>query len=125
MMRHIAAIAMLAGSLSLGGCAPSPPAPGASKVAAAPAPVCLKTYFIDHTHPVDDSTLLFFMRDGKVWKNTLRDPCVGLQIEQGFSYEASVDEICSNEQTIRVLRTGSICQLGDFTPVPPDSAPKG
>jgi hypothetical protein len=119
-MKQIVTAAALAGLMVLGGC-DTPAAPTGTMAAA---PICLPTYLIDHTHPVDDSTLLFTMRDGKVWKNTLLDPCVGLKIEQGFTYEVANDKICSNLQTIRVLRFGSICRLGDFTPVPPESVPK-
>ena len=39
---------------------------------------CLQGYRIDHTTIKDDSTILFHMRDGSVYKNSLPSPCVGL-----------------------------------------------
>jgi hypothetical protein len=84
--------------------------------ASAAGPTCLQIVRIDHTTIPDDSTILFHMRDGSIWKNSLPTPCVGLRIENGFGYDTATDDICSNLQTIRVLRHGSICTLGTFTP---------
>jgi|HubBroStandDraft_1064217.scaffolds.fasta_scaffold00026_7 hypothetical protein len=78
--------------------------------------VCLQIVRIGQTKILDDRTILFKMRDGQVWKNTLPFPCVGLKVENGFSYESRTDDICSNLQSIRVLRQGSVCLLGAFTP---------
>ncbi|HVJ52317.1 MAG TPA: hypothetical protein VM689_07635 [Aliidongia sp.] len=120
MRNRIAVAALLAG---LAGCSP----PGPDKTADTRPdgyPVCLKTYLIDHTEPAGNTVLLFYMRGGDVWKNTLLQRCIGLNQKEGFAYEASVDEICSNEQTIRMLRTGSLCMLGPFTPISKDDAKK-
>ncbi len=90
-----------------------------------PTPICLDPAFIDHTQIVDDSTILFHMKGGKVWKNTLASKCFGLKMQGGFAYEVQGGTICSNMQTIRVLDQGSICSLGDFTPyTPPAPAEK-
>ena len=78
-------------------------------------PQCLWPPMIRQTTIVDDNTILFQMTDGKVWKNTLRDRCFGLKLEGGFSYEVRGNEICANMQTIRVLRQGSFCELGEFS----------
>jgi hypothetical protein len=92
---------------------------------AKPAPVCLNLDFephhIDHTHAVDPNTLLFYMRDGTIWKNTLKTPCPGLMFH-GFEVTTHVEEICSNAQSISVLETGEVCQLGEFTPYTPPPA---
>jgi hypothetical protein len=91
------------------------------------APVCLRPFdtpgqgAIDHTHVVDPQTILFYMRDGKVWKNTLKARCPGLMFH-GFSFATHQDEICSNAQSIRVVETEEVCQLGAFTPYAPGSA---
>jgi len=92
------------------------PAPQTGK----PGPVCIRPFdtptgSIDHTHVVDARTVLFYMRDGKIWKNTLRSPCRGLLLH-GFSFLTHQDEICSNAQGIQVIETGEVCQLGEFTP---------
>jgi hypothetical protein len=85
-----------------------------------PGPVCIRPFdtptgSIDHTHVVDARTVLFFMRGGKIWKNTLHSPCRGLLLH-GFSFLTRQDEICSNAQAIQVVETGEVCQLGEFTP---------
>lgn len=95
----------------------APPANGASDVK--PTPICLDPAFIDRTQIVDDSTILFHMRGGKIWKNTLASKCFGLKMQGGFAYEVQGGTICSNMQTIRVLNQGSICALGEFTPYTP------
>jgi len=84
-------------------------------------PACLWTYRIDHTHVVDARTVEFHMKDGKIWTNRLKGPCPGL-LFHGFSYVTHSDEICSNAVPIRVVTTGEVCALGEFTPGPPPPA---
>ncbi len=78
--------------------------------------VCLSPSDISNTVILDDSTILFRMKGGKTWKNDLDGPCFGLKIQGGFSYEVRGGLICSNQQTIKVLRSMSYCMLGPFTP---------
>jgi hypothetical protein len=106
----IVASAMLLGGVS----AMAQPGPDA---AANPASNCLWTYQIDHTHVVNPRTVLFYMKNGKVWTNTLKGPCPGLEFH-GFSYVTHSDQICSNAVPIRVIETGEVCALGPFTPGP-------
>jgi hypothetical protein len=93
-----------------------------------PPRVCLHPFdspidAIDHTQVVDPQTILFYMRGGKIWKNTLHGACPGLRFN-GFTFVTSQDEICANEQAIKVIQTGEVCVLGDFTPyTPPPPAP--
>ncbi len=76
---------------------------------------CLQTRDIDHTHAVDATNVLFYMKNGAVWQNALPAPCPGLKMH-GFSFVArDTDEVCSNGQGIRVLVTDQVCQLGTFT----------
>ena len=82
------------------------------------ATVCLKTYLIDSTHVTDAKTILFRMRDGAVWSNTLRTPCSGLRFH-GFQYTLHEDQLCGYGQVIRVLTTEEVCVLGNFTKVEP------
>ena len=77
--------------------------------------VCLWTYMIDHTHVVNPRTVLFYTRDGHVWRNDLKSPCPGLDFH-GFSFVSRSDQICSNAVGIRVIRTGEVCALGPFSP---------
>ena len=76
--------------------------------------VCLYTYQIDRTDVPDERTILFHMKDGKVWTSNLPRRCPGLRF-YGFSYVVrGNDQICGNLDSIRVLKTGSVCQLGPF-----------
>ncbi len=80
--------------------------------------VCLRSSDIDRTSVPDARTILFHMKGGKVWKNALMNDCPGLRFN-GFVYDASpAGDICANQQTIRVINTGSVCLLGAFTPYP-------
>jgi hypothetical protein len=80
--------------------------------------VCLDPYLIDNLTYPNDYTILFHMRGGpvKIWRNTLPHKCSGLSFEQGIAWTIRGDEICSNMQIFHVLRRGTPCALGDFTP---------
>ena len=81
--------------------------------------VCLSAHEIDNTEVArDGKSILFYMADHRVWKNTLQDQCVTLGPDHGFIYTVTDDEICSNLESIRVIGTGEVCELGEFTPVP-------
>ncbi|HEY2445075.1 MAG TPA: hypothetical protein VGI20_04990 [Rhizomicrobium sp.] len=101
-----AAVAGFAAAASAPGMA-MPPAPANS--------VCLWTYNIDHTTVVNPSTVLFHMRNGEVWRNTLKGPCPGLKYH-GFAYLTQSENICSNGVPITVIETHQACSLGVFTP---------
>ena len=89
------------------------------------AETCIDSRNIRSTHATDNSTILFTMVDGKVWKNTLKAPCSQLQFRDAFTYDEFGGTICANQQRIRVLdqptgapqlrNLGPYCQLGDFT----------
>ncbi|MGD0142601.1 MAG: hypothetical protein ABSC92_05545 [Rhizomicrobium sp.] len=83
--------------------------------------ICLQSTAIDHTKTVDKSTILFYMNDGKIWKNTLKAPCPSLNFH-GFTYLTRADEICANAQSISVLVSNEVCVLGAFTPMPEQHA---
>jgi hypothetical protein len=90
-------------------------APALAQTGAPPqAPVCLQTFLIDHTHVVDPKTILFYMRDGTVWRNALIGTCPGLMFN-GFVYVTPENDICAKQQSIRVLVTRDVCMLGEFT----------
>jgi hypothetical protein len=89
-----------------------------SAPALADAPVCLRSSDIERTSVPDARTILFHMKGGKVWKNTLMANCPELRFN-GFIYDASPSgEICGNQQSIRVIRTHAVCLLGPFTAAP-------
>ena len=77
---------------------------------------CIQTGLVGRAQIMDDSTILFIMKDGTAWKNTLRFSCSGLTFENGFEYTPDTTvRACSNDQTIRVEHTGTFCELGQFT----------
>jgi len=80
---------------------------------------CLKTVLVDHTDVKDASTIMFTMKDGEVWKNSLNTPCTTLP-HNGYIYSPTVpDSICGNLQRIKVIQTGEVCQLGGFSSATP------
>jgi hypothetical protein len=76
---------------------------------------CLSAVDVDHTHVVDQSNILFYMRDGKVWSTHLTPACVNLKLS-GFKMVGHPDQFCANAQTIEVLNGGAVCRLGNFEP---------
>jgi hypothetical protein len=85
--------------------------------------VCLPVSQIDHTDIVNDSAIVFFMKDGKAYMNAMRIPCSSLKMEDAFAYMTDAAEVCSNSQTIRVKNSGNFCELGQFTPFTPPKVP--
>ena len=95
-------------------------AAGAASPAMA-APVCLTSYLIDHSSvQKDNKTILFYMKDGRVFANTLISACPSLQFH-GYvlNIPGGNEQICSNQQSISVLVTHEVCQMGAFTPWTP------
>lgn len=82
------------------------------------ADICIVARDIDHTSMPSDREILFHMRDGKVWRNTLKRECPGLRFEHAFREQLNGDTICSNRQMIQVVNREVPCFLGAFTPVP-------
>lgn len=114
-------IVLACGLLSAAACSDEP-APVADANPSGGNGVCIQTDFIDHTEIPDDSTILFYMKGGPVWKNSLHFSCTSLKNEGGFAYVTNFPEVCSNAQTIRVVRSGILCELGQFTPYTPPPA---
>jgi hypothetical protein len=92
--------------------------------ASAAAKLCLNIHDISTTKANrDGTTITFKMRDGKMWRNDLEGRCPDLDID-GFSWVIrGIDQVCENEQRLRVLQSGEVCVLGKFTQITP--APKG
>jgi len=84
--------------------------------------VCISGTDIESTSVPDDNTIIYHLRNGQVWKNTLKATCPQLKFEHAFTEVIRADQVCANAQMIRVHETGSICALGDFTLV--STAPK-
>jgi len=90
--------------------------------AAVQAATCLSFRDIQSSESPDGKSLLFTMRDGKVWRGELRGACADIRMN-GFSWDTDGGQLCENLQTIRVLRSGGICRLGKLTPVPASAGP--
>src|SRR5256885_13606905 len=82
-----------------------------------PAGVCLNVRDIQRTETPHDRTIIFHMRDGKVWSNRLKTVCPMLKVSPFTQVLHSGDLVCSNQQFIHVTLTGDDCVLGEFTPV--------
>ena len=84
--------------------------------------VCLNVQDIKNTqNGKDDRSLFFYMRDGKIWKNTLYAPCPGLSYT-GFTQVVHNEEICGNAQLIYLFTTQQVCRLGTFETVSKEEA---
>ncbi len=83
-----------------------------------PRHVCIQTSNIEGMSYPDNKTILFRMSGGpvKVWRNDLPRACPGLKFEQGIAWTIWGGEVCSNMQVFYVLRRGTPCMLGTFTP---------
>ena len=87
--------------------------------------VCLQTSNIESMSYPDNKTILFRMDGGpvKVWRNDLQRECPGLSFEKGIAWTIWGNEVCSNMQVFYVLRRGTPCMLGTFTPQQMRGAP--
>jgi anthranilate phosphoribosyltransferase len=84
--------------------------------------ICINGTDIESTSVPDDNTIVYHLRNGQIWKNTLKAPCPNLKFEHAFTQVIRASQICANAQMIRVHETGNMCALGDFTLV--SAAPK-
>ena len=81
---------------------------------ASAANMCVRSRDILGTHSDDGKLLTFRMRDGRVLVNHLQGVCSDLRFE-GFVWTLrGNDDICENQQSLKVLRSGQICLLGKF-----------
>ena len=80
--------------------------------------VCLVITEILRSQAVDNQTIIYHMKDGKVWRNTLAAPCPELVSFSAGSYSQKMHTgyLCANTQQI-TLQSGMVCRLGEFTRV--------
>lgn len=82
---------------------------------------CVQIQQIRETRVRDDRTIDFYMRGGKVYRNTLPQTCPRLGFERRFSYRTSLNRLCSVDIITVLLLTppqrGAFCGLGQFQPV--------
>ena len=84
----------------------------------APNNVCFSVTEIVSTKATDRRTILFRLRDGTVWRNTLITDCPELiAFSAGeFISVTHAEYICSNRHRI-TTQGGKVCRLGPFTRV--------
>ena len=89
----------------------------AADVPAAATRDCVTTSTLRNTAVLDDQTILFQLRDGSVWKNTLDFSCPSLGFHESFSYVSHGMQLCDLD-TIKVFEplgtSGASCGLGKF-----------
>jgi hypothetical protein len=119
LMMRIAHAVVLATGLSL---------PVAALAAVTPAkPIgppqnCVQIANIQQTRVIDNKTIDFIMKDGRVLRNTLPNSCPPLGIMKSFGYKTSQAQLC-NVDIITVITQGAgpvrsnSCGLGMFTPI--------
>jgi hypothetical protein len=89
---------------------------------------CIDTRRIARTTVVDAETILFYMRGGTIYRNTLPHKCSSLAREKRFSYKTTISRLCDLD-VITVLydygsglTSGPSCGLGKFYPVSKEEA---
>jgi len=80
--------------------------------------VCFSVTKIVSTRAPDRRTILFTLKDGTVWRNTLISDCPDLVFFSagGFTHVTHAEYICSNQHRI-ITQSGNVCRLGPFTRV--------
>lgn len=78
--------------------------------------ICLNNQDVQSATSNDGETMVFRMRNGTTYINHMRGSCPGLRFN-GFVWELrGINDICENQQTLRVLKSGEVCMLGKFDP---------
>jgi hypothetical protein len=112
---------------ALGACKPVESAPPTSRAPAAKVvgePVsCIQTNLIRATQVHDDRTIDFEMLGRKIYRNTLPHSCPRFGFERAFTYETSINQLCSTDIIYVLENVGGQmqrragCGLGQFVPV--------
>lgn len=78
--------------------------------------MCVNTSRIRRSEVLDDYTILFHMRNGRIFVNRLPHRCFGLGFERGFGYSLSTSLLCDVDiiQVIEPSGMGAHCGLGEF-----------
>jgi len=100
-------IATVAAAIALAATSPASAAPK----------MCVQARDIESTNSNDGKLLTFRMKDGRVLVNHLQGVCSDLRYE-GFVWTLhGTEDICENQQSLKVLRSGQTCVLGKFDTV--------
>jgi hypothetical protein len=95
----------------------------ATAASAAPSK-CVKIRDIKSATSKDGKILKFEMKDGQVLYNHLQGTCSQLKFNGFVWVVRGGEEVCENQQSLRVLESGQVCVLGKFGAPPPAKAMK-
>ena len=84
---------------------------------------CVSLSRIRRTDIIDDETIVFYLRGGDIFINSLPRTCPGLERNDRFMYEVNQTRLCSTDW-ITVIegfgvsrQRGFTCRLGEFSPI--------
>lgn len=83
---------------------------------------CISTSRLRNTRTVDNETILFYMRDDKIYQNVLPKECRNLKHSGQLTYGGTV-QLCSTDLITGLdrfggsLRRSPECRLGEFLPI--------
>lgn len=80
---------------------------------------CISLTQIQRSEVVDDETILFHMRNGRIKEATLAFGCPSLKFYDSFSYRVYSNRLCARVDVI-VTRGGAHCPIAEIT----DHAPE-
>ena len=80
----------------------------------ASANMCVQVRDIASTDSKDGKLMTFKMRDGRILVNHLQGICTDLRFEGFVWVVRGTEDVCENQQSLKVLRSGQICTLGKF-----------
>lgn len=75
---------------------------------------CIRNSDIRRTKVLDDTHIIFEMRNKKFFLNSLNNRCVKLGFAGRFAYSVSGNRICSKDLIAVLDLAGSSCSLGQF-----------
>ena len=76
--------------------------------------MCVQVRDIQSATSKDGKLMTFQMKDGRVLVNHLQGVCSDLRYE-GFEWIVrGTEDVCENQQSLKVLRSGQTCVLGKF-----------
>ena len=127
-------LALALAPIALTACAPSDPAANAARAAASiaaapaatvtgPGQTCIMRDQVRATVVRSDRVIDFEMNGGKVYRNTLKSSCPGLNWDRAITYETSINQLCSPQIIYSLTNIGGVpqrgagCSLGEFVPV--------
>jgi hypothetical protein len=84
---------------------------------------CIMRDQVRNTVVRSGSVIDFEMNSGKVYRNTLKSRCPGLDWDRAITYETSINQLCSPQIVYSLTNIGGVpqrgagCSLGEFVPV--------